>query len=401
MKTKIHIHIFDDEKFADAAIKLFEEVTPGTSHYFVNKKKGLSFSFVKSNHVQTVDFGDIGDRNEFYKYLNSDSNHIIFLHALNHFKQEIILNTKQEIKKVWFIWGYDLYMNWPLLEKQLYLPATKLFLGTDIPFKTRLLRTSLAFFIYKNRWIIHILNKKSLQLLGETFETKFYKAAGLINFVVPVVPNEYEIIKKMKLKAQYAPFTYGCIEDLLGDKINETVIGKPNILIGNSADPSNNHLDVFIKLSKLNLKGRKIYVPLSYSGTDKYKNEVIRVGYELFKNNFYPLMDFMSINKYNEILLSCGIVVFNHIRQQAVGNIITMGYLGAKIYMNKKSPVYKFLKQEGITISEISDLATTHLDRPMSPVAMIENKKIFYNLYSRASVHSKIETLLQLIRNKK
>ena len=40
----------------------------------------------------------------------------------------------------------------------------------------------------------------------------------------------------------------------------------------------------------------------------------------------------------------CDTLIFNHIRQQGVGNIITLGYLGAKIYLNKKSPVFEFYK---------------------------------------------------------
>lgn len=396
MQKKI-IHIFDDDKFIDPTIKLFEEVRPDNSIYYVIKKNNIPLHYVKSDKVKRVDFEVFEERNELITYINSDENHVVFLHALNGSKQEIVLGIKQEIKKVWFIWGYDLYGAWPLLKKNIYLAKTKAFLNIKPNLKTRLKTNAYTFYIFKNKQVAKKISNKVFNVVNNTFNTKFYQAASLIDFVVPVVPTEFEIIENMKLKAQFAPFTYGCIEDLLGDKINETVQGKPNILIGNSANPTNNHLDVFAKLAKLNLEGRKIYVPLSYSGNEAYKKRIIKEGQKLFGDNFFPLIDFMSLEKYNEILLSCGTLIFNHVRQQGVGNIIIMGYLGASIYLNKKSPVYKYYKETGMVINEIKELTPKHFQQILSIGDIAENKRIFSNLYSRVNVHLKINTLLEII----
>jgi hypothetical protein len=214
--------------------------------------------------------------------------------------------------------------------------------------------------------------------------------------VVPVVPTEFPLVKKINSKVKYAPFTYGCIEDLLGNKIDKNVKNQPNILLGNSADPSNNHVEVFLELSKLELKDRIVYVPLSYGGNDAYKKQVLNAGRELLGANFQPLIDFMPLEKYNEILLSCGTLIFNHNRQQGVGNIIISGYLGASLFLNEKSPVYQYYKSIGIkvfSISQVSKLIAT----PLNDYDININKTKLNKLYSKAAVHEKINTLLSLV----
>ena len=397
MGSRKIIHIFDDDKFIDPTIKLFEEVVPGISNYYVNKKKGIEYKYVKSDRVTRIDFHDLQERIKFYEFINSDVNHIIFFHALNSIKQEIVINIDPKLKKVWFIWGYDLYGMWPLLKKNIYLPKTKTTLNVKSNFKANIPNSSFAFFLFRNRMLVKKISNRLFNILNNTFNTKFYQAAKRIDVVVTVVPSEYQVIKNMKLDAKYAPFTYGCLEDLLGNIINETVNSKPNILVGNSADPSNNHLDIFIKLSRLNLEGRKIYVPLSYSGNEVYKRIVIEEGRRLFGENFYPLTDFMPLEEYNKLLLSCGTLIFNHVRQQGVGNIIIMGHLGAKIYLNKKSPVYKYYKQEGIKIYDVDEIASKQFQEGLSTAAAAKNKQLFQDLYSRKKVHSKINTLLEII----
>ena len=53
-------------------------------------------------------------------------------------------------------------------------------------------------------------------------------------------------------------------------------------LIGNSGDPTNNHLDVFDFLKKHDIGNRNIYVPLSYGGSKRYREVVKDVGVRTF-----------------------------------------------------------------------------------------------------------------------
>ncbi|WP_136669274.1 TDP-N-acetylfucosamine:lipid II N-acetylfucosaminyltransferase [Flavobacterium sp. H122] len=393
---KKYIHIFDDDKFIDPAIKLFEEVIPEQSVYYIIQSKNTEFRYVKSSNVAKVDLSIIKEKNELLDFINSDTNHVVFIHALNYEKQQLIFGILPDIKKVWFIWGYDLYGSWPLLKQNIYLPVTKSILEIKTNFKTRLIYNSFSFFLFHKRKIIKRINKKMFTVLNNAFDTSFYKTAKLVDFIAPVVPAEYRIIKNMNLKAEYVPFTYGCIEDLLGSNIDKNVMHQPNILVGNSADPSNNHLDIFLKLSDLDLRDRKIYVPLSYSGNDKYKEQVLRKGYELFGDKFCPLTQFMPLDEYNEILLSCGTLVFSHIRQQGVGNIIVSAYLGARIFLNEKSPVYEYYRSEGLKVFPTRELSKK-LNVSLKEKELQGNREKIFNLYNREAAHEKIKKLIQIV----
>ncbi|WP_264535046.1 TDP-N-acetylfucosamine:lipid II N-acetylfucosaminyltransferase [Flavobacterium sp. N1736] len=397
------IHVFDDDKFIDPAIKLFESVYPGISEYWIIKNQGGIFQYVTSKIVKTFDPYDKESFKSFIEKINEIEDPIVFFHALEQTKQKIALEISPKITKVWFIWGYDLYGNWPLLRKEVFKKNTKSYINKTQKekVKDKLLLNNFAFWIFKNDiFFRHILPLKLRNVLQQKYNTIFYQAAKKMDIVVPVIYGELKILKKMDIKAIYAPFTYGSIEGLLGDKINENVLGKQNILVGNSADPSNNHLEILQKLSKINLNNKKIYVPLSYGGNEDYKQHIIRKGKELFGENFIPLTDFMSLKEYNEILLSCGILVFNHVRQQGVGNIITMGYLGAKIFINSKSPVYETYKTYGIKIFNLNKLDKNILI-PLNNQEYELNKRLLFNLYSEEAVKNKIIELFKIVNKMK
>ena len=120
MFTKKIIHVFNDDKFIDPAITLFEAVIPNVSEYFILKNKKDAFQFVTSPLVKRLDFEDEAEMAQFYKTIDSNTNRVLFLHALEKTKQKIVLNTSSEIIKVWFIWGFDFYSNWKLLRKNIY-----------------------------------------------------------------------------------------------------------------------------------------------------------------------------------------------------------------------------------------------------------------------------------------
>jgi len=148
-----------------------------------------------------------------------------------------------------------------------------------------------------------------------------------------------------------------------------------NILVGNSADPSNNHLEVFDKLEAYKDQDIKIYAPLTYGNPDHAK-QVIEEGKKRFGDKFEPLTEHMPFNQYLEFLGKIDIAIFNHERQQAMGNIRTLLGLGKKVYMNQSLTSTATLNLDGITTFSLENFT---LD-PVFPQSKknIENiKKIF------------------------
>ena len=78
----------------------------------------------------------------------------------------------------------------------------------------------------------------------------------------------------IRFKAKQVQFSYG-----FPIKANNKLIfftSGNKILVGNSGNESNNHIDIYYKLKDFNLKERKVISPLSYGGSIKYINNVIK-----------------------------------------------------------------------------------------------------------------------------
>jgi hypothetical protein len=139
--------------------------------------------------------------------------------------------------------------------------------------------------------------------------------------------------------------------DLVENKSNGN-----NILVGNSATYTNNHIDSFKIITKCNLHSdSNIVCPLNY-GSQQYQSLLLDIGKKYFGDRFKPLLTFLSFKQYIELLGTCSHAIMNHIRQQAGGNILIMLFLGAKVFLDKRSPFYNHYKKMGITIFSIEDL---------------------------------------------
>ncbi|MCV9917826.1 TDP-N-acetylfucosamine:lipid II N-acetylfucosaminyltransferase [Pseudomonas sp. BT-42-2] len=134
-----------------------------------------------------------------------------------------------------------------------------------------------------------------------------------------------------------------------------------NIQVGNSADPSNEHIEILTRLAKFAGEDIKIYAPLSYGG-DAYAKDVVTAGKNLFGEKFIPLLGFMAFEDYLAFLASIDVAVFNHRRQQAMGNTISLLGMGKKVYLREDVSTWDVFKRRGIEAYSLSDLSLTTLD---------------------------------------
>lgn len=158
-----------------------------------------------------------------------------------------------------------------------------------------------------------------------------------------------------------------------------------NIQVGNSADPTNNHLEVLEKLKAFRDQPIRIYVPLSY-GNQQHAQNVIAYGAENFGEKFVPLTDFMPFEKYLDLLAKIDIAIFNHRRQQGMGNVITLLGLGKKVYIRSNITTWPMLNRLNINLhdAEKIDLLPINID------AANNNKKIIKLYFSKTILVSQI-----------
>lgn len=130
-----------------------------------------------------------------------------------------------------------------------------------------------------------------------------------------------------------------------------------NILVGNSGDPSNNHLEVFEKLAAQKSENITIYCPLSYGGIDaNYAKQMAEKGTAMFGDRFVALTDFMLFADYLKLLGQIDIAVFAHKRQQGMGNTITLLGLGKKVYMRSDVTPWVMFDKLGIKVFDFSHI---------------------------------------------
>lgn len=307
-KNKI-LHIMILDKFLAPFIDFVNEHFGRENHHYV---------FITS---EKYDYGLTPEHNVEFLYTDDDIfitlleymkiSKKIILHGLWRDKVDVLLYFNQDLLKkcYWMIWGGDFYF-----------PETK---------------SKIRHEIIKNMPNLLISVDDDIKLIR-----KWYMAKG----------------NHIKLFLGYPSNLYNEYN------IKTNLSGTINILIGNSATSTNNHFEIFEKLLPFRNEKIMLYIPLSY-GDKEYAKEVIEYGKKIFGDKFIALTEFMSFEKYLEFLGSIDIAIFNHKRQQAMGNTITLLGLGKKVYLRSDSTLWNHFKNIGIRIFDINNIELKSLDK--------------------------------------
>tara|TARA_R110002033_G_scaffold98637_1_gene146975 strand:- start:9704 stop:10834 length:1131 start_codon:yes stop_codon:yes gene_type:complete len=323
------VHLFDDEKFVDGTIDKFEKLAAGENRYIVfSNSKTLKYT-KRTNKINIT-------KNRWYKLDLNDifkDCDLLVIHYLTPLKTYILKKTPKNISVLWMAWGGDAY------------PFFKNFNEYEMETNSLVKNQTLTKI---KKTIIYDLY--SLFTYGVRTIDKEKKTLQNINYLATVLPPEFNLIKdEFYLKASYIKFNYDCLSNIFESDV-EFSLGK-NILVGNSSTVSNNHLDIFNKIERVE---SSLIVPLNY-GDANYSNIVIEEGKKKYKNQFIPLTEFLQLDEYKKMVLSCNTMVMYHIRQQGLGNIFLAFYLGLRVFLNKKSITYNYLKSIGLKVSNLED----------------------------------------------
>lgn len=175
--------------------------------------------------------------------------------------------------------------------------------------------------------------------------------------ITTTVPGDYLLARNWyNTRATYVQnlMYYSHVSRMPASKISKKN-SKLIIQIGNSADPSNNHKEIIDKLSISNREDLIVCAPLSY-GVEDYRNEIIEYGLKKLGAKFIPLTEFMTFGEYNEYLATVDIAIFNHARQQGMGNTIALLSLGAKVYIRSDVTPWHFFNEIGLCIFDAKEL---------------------------------------------
>lgn len=329
------LHIVTDDKFGKFVYQEFSQTEDVINEYLcVSENIQLVFiNFPYEHHWN-------GDNDYLGKLMDIiNKYHTVVVHFLNKNALKIISKLDPEIKVVWIGWGGDYYWLIDTLPKfSLYGRKTAKYLDVKD-----------SYFIKKLKKITRICKVRALQR---------------IDYFSPVLQSEYDMIKinYPNFRPKYIAWNYGNLQDNYIAGYEDFKITDKNLLIGNSATPTNNHLDIFEKLEIGNTINffDKIFIPLSY-GNKEYKKNIIDQAEICLGTRVNIIAEFLPYEQYMKILQKCDNVIMGHIRQQAMGNIIALLYLGAKIYFPEESVVYKDLLSKGYSVFTIANLTDEDL----------------------------------------
>ncbi|NMH70530.1 TDP-N-acetylfucosamine:lipid II N-acetylfucosaminyltransferase [Bacillus sp. RO3] len=251
----------------------------------------------------------------------------------------------------------------------------------------------------KSNWIIFGGDLYSYLYPEENLSSKIYEKLRKpiiknIGGIITPVKGDYELAKKWYgAKGEYyysILYPSNLYKDLDTPKLTKED-GKKYIQIGNSADPTNNHLEIFEKLKEYKDDALEIICPLSY-GNSQYRDMVINEGNKIFGSKFIPLTKFMPFDEYLMMLSKIDIAIFNHKRQQAVGNILTLISLGKKVYIRDDITTWSFCEDQGIMAYSINK-DYENLFEPISNIDKNNNINVARKRFSQENLKEEWEVI--------
>lgn len=358
--------------------------------YFIVKKKDDAplqhiNGFNKNIITSTVD----GEVFESLKNKLNEFDAIVLHNLISPYKLKILEGASSNIHFHWMSWGGDLYIH-PKLKSKIYHHSSKKIIAKRQNANGIIGEFMERFFPYL--WDSLYLKKR--KIIGHH---QYHSLIQKITSISTVLPNEMPLINRYYgKKMRYLPYKYIMFEHCSKD--NDICDGN-NFLIGNSATASNNHLEAFNYLNGIEKNICKIIVPLSY-GEPGYAEVVIKRGNMMFGNKFKPLTDFIPLKDYSQMMKSCGNVVMNHYRQQAMGNILVALWKGARVYLNRKNLAWQFFEEHNIRVFEVSDIKN-YASLPNHQTLANHNRPILEKLYGAKQVLKETKELVDYLTKTK
>ena len=127
------------------------------------------------------------------------------------------------------------------------------------------------------------------------------------------------------------------------------------MLIGNSATPTNNHLDILRQVEPVNGSLRRVIIPLSY-GDPLYADEVSARFEAAFGSRVQALREMMPVAEYYALLGEVDVMVLGHRRQQALGNLLWALENRVTVVLDPGGALFDWCTRQGLHVRTLDQL---------------------------------------------
>ncbi|MDT3387875.1 MAG: TDP-N-acetylfucosamine:lipid II N-acetylfucosaminyltransferase [Bacteroidota bacterium] len=369
------LHCLYDDKFTDGTIRTYNCDSRHTNKYIVidDRKVISSFKYIKCPDVTCLPSAD------FLKLAKEYD--VVVLHSLQCMSLESIRRIPPVCRVIWYAWGFDFYCGGnPIVKINLYQAHTKKFFLLDI--------------------VLNHFRRILLYPRVQLERLSIRRALCRVDYFSGVFPYEYNLLKQSRpyIHAKPLDFYYGDVDFFVKDNVDYNIDrNRRDIILGNSGDPSNNHLDALLILKEVGIpKDSRIIIPLNYGSNPNYKKWITKKATTLFPNNVLILDHFLPLKDYLQLVSTCKVAIFNHERQQASDNILMQLMYGAKVYMPETSQAYHYLKRVGFRVFSLQK----DIDGLMSGLSdddIINNRMLLSKLYSSHTIVDRIKTINDIV----
>ncbi|MCY6959563.1 TDP-N-acetylfucosamine:lipid II N-acetylfucosaminyltransferase [Clostridium brassicae] len=337
-----NLHLMQDSFYNKKFIEFVNENFLQDEHKFIIIKPS-DYELKYIDNIDNYDNVEILYQEYFepklYYYVKSSEK--VFIHYLYDYICEFIYkyDIGKNVELNWKVWGGDFYN---IEDFCLYDEGTK-----------QLLRNlGLGNLLEKQ------VDKKYKNYRKKTLENITYILCGF-KYDYDLIINQYKCDAVYRKMFYQNPIDFEKLDNIKNKSpLNLKEKYKYVIMVGNSADPSNNHIEILEQLKRFRDEDLCVIVPLSY-GVKKYADYIKKEGERILGDKFIALMEFYSSEDYYNILNEVDVCIMNHNRPQGVGNIFTLMYLEKKVMIKPNVSTYKGIKELGGNVFDVSGISNS------------------------------------------
>lgn len=320
------LHIIPpSRRMMDTYIRMLRENYDENEHhfYFINECPESEKSLFDYGNVQQMTGNGKIEKMLHLKRALDDAD-IIFWHGFiypGRFMLFLSANPQFLRKSVWIAWGIDIY-NWKRPENSIR-----------------------NIVINKLNYYCRCHVKAVIALIEpdkKYFHKNFSKKIPCYVIPYPISRESFEAMDEYRdWKARENGVTY--------------------VQVAHNAHTFNRHIEILEALLPYAEENIRLFLPMSYgkdwhTSSPEYGKAVQKYANEHFSGKVNILSRLMPQLKYTEFLWNMDIAIFNAERQNALGNILKLLYMGNKVYLTPDGPLYEFFKEKNFEIYNTKDV---------------------------------------------
>jgi len=364
---KITHFFMDEEKFFETTFKIFNQDAL-ENHWYISCEDGKKKQWSKEPLATIIDFADY-KKERFNENLKNDVIRKSQITIFHYFDAKYLPFYHTLVKShcvILQLWGGD-YTAQTLRPSELL--GRRSFEECIQPFsKTNAIPSRIARLYYDVKWLLNKSRRSYLQALSE---------ANHVGLELGDFEKHFFNLRINRINGMHIPYSAD-IRSVL--EVEPALPNGNNVLLGNSAALTNSHIDVLELLKEKRTQFAACILPLSYGGNEDVVQSISSFAEKHLPSQHKILNTFLSREEYFEILNSCSIVIMNHTRQQALGNILWAIANCRTLYLNPKGVIFNRLREIGIFAHSTHAIPKNGL-QPFSMSQLIANRDALRQFY--------------------